>query len=283
MKKIFILIFYFIICSLCPSAVFSAPVSTISSFSKKLKSKNFFSGFEITIRYDYQNNHLPIQTEQFLYKPKEVDDDKRHHSRTRESENSINIIELECGLQLMKNFYLYGKAGTGRYETKLLLLDESIKGIYQKPDLYKINDDSLFIFGGGVSINLYNKKINNILKYINALLDIQYRRICIETETKTGSVLSYKSDLDEIQAGIVLTADFEHTRLFAGPRISSITGSEKLKLHKTGFKYDQSIETSENIGWIFGINLFYNDHYSISLQKRTGNEEGTSFETSIFF
>eukprot|EP00767_Chilomastix_cuspidata_P008082 gnl/Chilomastix_cuspidata/9105.p1 GENE.gnl/Chilomastix_cuspidata/9105~~gnl/Chilomastix_cuspidata/9105.p1 ORF type:complete len:301 (-),score=25.40 gnl/Chilomastix_cuspidata/9105:534-1358(-) len=265
-------------------SVFSAPVSGIGSLSDDKNNINgFLSGFETTIRFDHQTNNLPEQIDQFMYSEPGSDEDKRHYSKTRQSENQIDMLELETGLKVKDKIFIYGKVGVGRFDSKILLLDESFKGLYQDPDLYKITDDSMLMFGGGFSVSIFSRETKKFFQRLNGHLDVQYRRLVIDADNSGRDGVSYKSDLDEIQAAIMLTGSLKNFKLFLGPRVSSITGKEELKIKKSGFNYNESIKSSENIGWVFGMSFFNNEKFSLKLQKRTGDEEGISFETNIFF
>lgn len=283
MKKICLLI-YLLLYTLNPDSVFSAPVSGVGSFSfDENRNSEFLSGFQFVVRSDHQNNKLPTQSKQVLYKDPESEDDARHHTKSRSSDNFSDTTEFEAGLSFFDNIYIYGKAGFGRFQSELFILDEVVVGLYKSPSAFKVRDNSLFTYGGGLSIKIFEKEVKSVFKYLNTHLDFQYRRFSIDTGGFGERDISYEADFDEIQGAVVLSGSVDNTRVFLGPRVSSITGNEKLIVGKTDFKYDGRLKTSKNIGWVFGINFFQNDKYSISMQKRTGDEEGVSFEAQIKF
>jgi hypothetical protein len=270
--------------TLNPDLSFSAPVSGIGSFSySETGNKNFLSGFQFVLRSDHQKNDFPEQIKQFLYKDPGSEEDFRHYSKTRSSENSCDTTELEAGILFFDNIFFYGKAGFGRFKSDMMILDESISGLYTQPDLVRITDDSMFTFGGGLSFKLFQKEVKSVFRYLNANLDLQYRRLSIDSGNRGVKQISYEADLDEIQASVVLSGTTDNTRFFLGPRVSSITGNEKLCIKQENFLYDEKIKTTKNIGWVFGVSFFNNDKYSVTMQKRTGDEEGVSFEAQINF
>jgi hypothetical protein len=283
LKKIYLLI-YLLLYTLNHNLVFSAPVSGVGSFSfDKNKDSYFLSGFQFVVRADHQNNKLPTQSKQVLYKDPGSEEDARHYTKSRSSDNCADTAEFEAGASFFDNVYIYGKAGFGRFQSELFILDEIVVGLYQSPFAVKVTDNSLFTYGGGLSIKIFEKEVKSLFKYLNTHLDFQYRRFSIDTGGFGQKDISYDADFDEIQGAVVLSGSGENTRVFFGPRVSSITGNEKLIIKKTDFLYEGRLKTSKNIGWVFGINFFENDKYSISMQKRTGDEEGVSFEAQIKF
>jgi hypothetical protein len=270
--------------TLNPDLIHSAPVSGIGSFSySETENNDFLSRFQFTLRSDHQNNSLPQQTEQFLYKEENSQDDFRHYSKTRSSKSSSDTIELETGIIFFDKLFVYGKAGFGRFKADLMILDESITGLYTSPTLFEVSDDTMLTYGGGLSFKIFQKEIKSIFKYLNVHLDFQYKRFSIDSGTTGTNKLSYEAELDEIQAAVIAAGSTDWIKVFLGPRVSSITGDEKLNVKQWDFFYEDKIKTAKNIGWVFGISLFKNDKYSVSMQKRTGDEEGVSFEAQINF
>ncbi|MDY0131241.1 MAG: hypothetical protein RBR53_01100 [Desulforegulaceae bacterium] len=283
MKKIWLLI-SILLYPLSSVSVLSAPVSGINSFSyTENKDSKFLSGFQILIRRDHQENDFPKQIKTFLHKPKNSTDDHRHYSRTRSSNNTFDLNEVEAGFLFFDNFLIYGKAGFGKFESDLMILDETISGLYTSPSKFHVKDDSMVSFGGGLAFKMFEKEVNSIFKHLNAHLDFKYNKITIDAKKQGRNNLTYEADLDELQAGVVLTGSTDHIKVFLGPRVSSITGDEKLYIEKEDFLYEEKIKTSKNIGWIFGISFFAKDRYSLAIQKRIGDEEGVSFEAQIKF
>ena len=289
MKKISLMIIYTLILSFISTPVFTAPVSGISELSGDIKTeKPDLFKLNIALRYDHQKNDLPKQKDQFLYKEPGSDEDPRHHNKTRSSENFTDITEAEFGLILFDSAYIYAKAGTGKFSSELNLLDESVKGIYSNPDNYTVNDNSIFIYGGGLAFNTYKKNVDKIFKNIYGHLDVQYRRHSINSDNKGRNNIKYEAEIDEIQASFLLIGSFEHAKVFFGPRISNYTGDEKFSIDRTyfsdnGFTYNEKLETSSNRGFVFGISLFKNEKYSVTMQRRTGDEKGVSFEAQFSF
>ncbi|MGM0609431.1 MAG: hypothetical protein ACQESP_13565, partial [Candidatus Muiribacteriota bacterium] len=291
LKKICLMIISILILSFTSTPVSAAPVSGISELSGEINSeKPDLFKFNIALRYDHQKNKLPKQIDQFLYKNPDAEDeeDPRHHSRTRSSENFTDITEAEFGVVLFDSTYIYAKAGTGRFSSTLSLLDQSVKGIYTGPDSYTVTDNSIFIYGGGLAFNTYKKNVDKIFKNIYGHLDVQYRRHSINSNNGGRDNIKYEAEIDEIQASFLLIGSFEHAKVFFGPRISNYTGDEKFSIGRTyfsetGFSYNEKLETSRNRGFVFGISLFENEKYSVTMQKRTGDEKGVSFEAQFSF
>lgn|GEM_PF-5314411 len=291
MKKISLMIISILIQSFISIPAFSAPVSGINELSGNINSeKSDLFKLNIALRYDHQKNKFPKQIDQFLYKDpgSEDEEDPRHHSKTRSSENFTDITEAEFGLILFDSAYIYAKAGTGRFSSEMTLLDESVKGIFSIPDTYTVSDNSIFIYGGGLSFNTYKKNIDKIFKNIYGHLDVQYRRHSINSDNRGRNNIKYEAEIDEIQASFLLIGSFEHAKVFFGPRISNYTGDEKFSIERTyfsdnGFTYNEKLETSRNRGFVFGISLFKNDKYSVTMQRRTGDEKGVSFEAQFSF
>ena len=285
MRVSFFILNFLLINIFFPGIAFSAPESGITGFSgeKKILEK-FPLGIRTAVRFDHQKTIFRTQTDQFPYiNPNDPQEEERHYSKKRSSENTTDLLEFEAGLFFSDTIYVYGKAGYGKFYTELNLLDETFQGIYKDPILYEIKDDSLFIYGGGVSFNIYEQEMKKFFKKIDCYLNFQYRKFSADTKNYGKKYISYDLDLDEIQGSLILSGDFHNKKIYFGPRMSSITGNEKLKTGYNNFSYDESIKTSKNMGWVMGIIFFNKDKYSISFQKRTGDEEGISFETSIDF
>jgi len=265
--------------------LFAAPVAGINVFVNKAK---FFDsitfGLNTSLKFDSQKNSFPEQIDQFPYTdPDDDDKEERHYSKKRSSETSLDAFEFETGVYFSDILYIYGKLGTGRFYTQLNVLDERFSGLYSKPYALNITDNNPIIYGFGTTMHMFGKKVDYLFEKVDLNLDVQYRRWLIDLDDHGTNSVSYKADIDELQSCILFTGSFKDKNIFFGPRVSSITGNEGVKVGKDNFSYGGRIRTFKNLGWVFGISFLYNEFGSLILQKRIGNEEGISFEGAIKF
>lgn len=232
MKKIYLLI-YLLLYTLNPGLVLSAPVSGIGSFSFDKNANNkFLSGFKFLIRADHQNNQLPTQSKQVLYKDPGTEEDARHYTKSRSSHNSSDITEFEFGSSFFNNVYIYGKAGFGRFQSELLILDEIVVGLYQSPSRYEITDNFMFTYGGGLSVKIFEKELKSAFKYLSTQIDFQYRRFSIDSGSSGILKKSYNADLDEIQGAVLLNGTSENISVFLVQGFQVLQEMKNLKLKK---------------------------------------------------
>ena len=267
-----------------PTGINADSISEAGLYS--IESKNFFNkpvNLNFKLRYDSHRINFDIQRDTFPYKPPGDNQEERHYSKTRQSENTSESIEFESGVMFNNTAYFYLKAGIGSFDCKLKLLDETFQGLYKKPMEFHLDDESLITYGAGASFKIFDKKIDTIIKKIESNLGIQYKKLVFDTEKKGNITTSYDLNLDEIQGSLLIRGINKNKMIYFGPRISNITGNETLKNGYNNFSYDDSIETTKNIGWVLGFNYLYKKRYSMSIQKRSGDEEGVSFETSVKF
>lgn len=276
---LFILFIVFVPANLNADSISGVDIYSIGT--KKIFNKPV--NFNFKLRYDNQRLNFDIQRDTFPYKPPGDNQEERHYSKTRQSENTSQSIEFESGVLVSNTAYFYLKAGFGKFDSKLKLLDETFQGLYKKPMEFDIDDDGLVTYGAGASFKIFDKTFNSFIKKMELNLSLQYKKLVFDTDKKGSKDLSYELDLDEIQGSLLISGINKNKMIYFGPRIANVTGNETLKTGYNNFSYDDSIETTKNIGWVLGFNFLYKERYSMSFQKRLGDEEGVSFETSVKF
>ncbi len=251
----------------------------------------------VSLEFDSQENDFPLQDERNV----ELDDigDTRIHTQSRSSVNSFTYTGLKAGFKFKNLPFIYVTAGYADAEVDFTFKDTNTdnKNTYSLTTTF--DTDTFAVFGGGITVQPLRKTIGeNYTLHLG--LDLSYRYIDFDTKKKAGSeetesyYMTYESTLHEVQLALVGAVDgfaFEPVTgvtvsltPYLGCKISHFFSDERftdtgnvsssLGLENDPIIYEGDFEDSNHISFIAGAGIEITRNWVITLEVRTGDEDG---------
>lgn len=212
----------------------------------------------------------------------------------------FNFYGLKIGSIIRDNLYIYGILGIGDMNDQKTIYnydpDRDVANV--RINYLDIKTDPNIVYGLGVTAIMHEEKLDEGV-FFRIGFDAKYRRISLDSNDTNVNIrnyaegravqsypASYAMNVNEFQAAIVASYQYENFAPYIGFRISDWNGEEELVVNSFtsgNINYNGSLETNGRKGYCVGITYYISKTFSIGIEGRERDEEAWNINAQMRF